>query len=357
VIEAQLQLKRAGFLLDVTLALPSQGVTALFGPSGCGKTSLLRALAGLDRAAGRVCIDGEVWQDDASHRFVPTHRRPLGYVIQEAALFPHLSVQGNLDYARRRSTDAVALDAVIELLGLAPLLSRRPESLSGGERQRVAIARALASAPRLLLMDEPLAALDAARKAEILPYLEDLHRELALPIVYVTHAMDEAARLAQHLVLMDAGRVQAAGPLTELMSRGDLPLARPDDAGVVVEATVTALDSDYGLAQLGFAGHTLWVGASRAQPGQRVRARVLARDVSVTSEAPGRTSILNILPVVLEHIHADGTTVLLRLAVPDAAGGAAPAYLLARITRKSCDALALQPGQALYAQIKGVALM
>jgi molybdate transport system ATP-binding protein len=361
-IDANLRLPRRDFTLDVVLALPSRGITTLVGPSGCGKTTVLRALAGLERAAGRVAFDDEVWQDDARGRFVPTHRRALGYVIQEAALFPHLDVRANLHYGRRRSDLAaqrVALDGVIELLGIGHLLARRTATLSGGERQRVAIARALATGPRLLLMDEPMAALDAARKAEILPYLERLHRELALPVVYVTHAMDEAARLADHLVLMRDGHVEAAGALVELMARSDLPLNRRDDAGVVIEAQVAEHDRPHGLTRLDCRGTALWVGESAAAPGERLRARVLARDVSVTRQRPAETSILNVLPVVLESVQHERTTALLSLRVGNATGGAADVgwTLLARITSKSVDTLRLQPGDALHAQVKGVALM
>jgi molybdate transport system ATP-binding protein len=356
VIDLALRLPRRGFVLDVALQLPVPGVTALFGPSGCGKTTLLRALAGLERAAGRVHVDGDPWQDDARGVFVPTHRRPLGYVIQEAALFPHLNVRRNLDYGRRRSTDAarVALEPVVDLLGIGHLLDRLPATLSGGERQRVAIARALATGPRLLLMDEPLAALDAARKAEVLPYLERLHEELALPVVYVTHAIDEVARLADHLVLLEAGRVRAAGPLAALSARPDLPLTRPDDAGVVIEARVQAHDAAYGLTQVGFDGGTLWVGGSGTPVGHAVRARVLARDVSVARQPPAATSVLNVLPVRLEALHVDGHTVVLSLRT---GAGQGAVRLLARITRRSADALALRPGDALHAQVKGVALM
>ena len=377
-IEARLHLQRPGFVLDVDLQLPAQGVSALFGPSGCGKTTLLRALAGLDRAAGRVALGADVWQDDASGQWRPTHQRALGYVIQEAALFPHLDVAANLAFGRRRSgpaaqaSGAFSLEAVVDLLGIAPLLHRRPATLSGGERQRVAIARALATAPRLLLMDEPLAALDAQRKAEILPYLERLPIELALPIVYVTHAMDEVARLADHLVLMDAGRVLAAGPLAELLARPDLPLARQDDAGVVIDAQVAEHDLAYGLSRVAFAGAALWVGQSAAAPGQAVRARVLARDVSVTRQRPQQTSVINVLPVQLTSLTVGTSTVLLQLRVGqvgqvdptglsgkpgDRSAPGAPVQLLARITRRSADSLALQPGDALFAQIKGVALM
>ena len=358
-IEATLRLQRRDFRLDVALALPSRGITALFGPSGCGKTSVLRALAGLERASGRIALDDEVWQDDATSRFVPTHRRPLGYVIQEAALFPHLDVRGNLHYGRSRAASEagrVSLDSIVELLGIGHLQARRPTTLSGGERQRVAIARALATGARLLLMDEPLAALDAARKAEILPYLERLHRELALPVVYVTHAMDEVARLADHLVLMREGRVEAAGALGELMARTDLPLSRLDDAGVVIEAEVAEHDALHGMTRIAFNGTAMWVGQTAAQPGERVRARVLARDVSVTRQRPAETSILNVLPVVLDSVQREHSTALLRLRAGH--GLAADHWtLLARITTRSLDALELQTGDALHAQIKGVALM
>jgi len=363
VIEARLTLARRDFALEVALALPSRGVSALFGPSGCGKTTLLRALAGLERATGRVALNDQTWQDDAAGAvFVPTHQRPIGYVIQEAALFPHLDVRSNLDYGQRRIAPAerrIALDQAVDLLGIGALMDRRPATLSGGERQRVAIARALATSPRLLLMDEPLAALDAARKAEILPYLERLHRTMALPIVYVTHALDEVARLADHLVLLQAGRVLAEGGVADLFARTDLPLGRQDEAGAVLEATVAAHDLAYGLTRIAVAGGSLWLGAVEQPPGTPVRVRVLARDVSIAREAPQHSSILNVLPVTLEAIEGlepEGRTVLLRLRL-GACGDRAAAALLARITRRSADTLALQPGDRLHAQIKGVALM
>jgi molybdate transport system ATP-binding protein len=363
VIEARLRLARRDFALDVALALPSRGVSALFGPSGCGKTTLLRALAGLERATGRVALDGAVWQDDAAASvpvFVPTHQRPIGYVIQEAALFPHLDVRRNLDYGQRRIALAerrIALDQAVELLGIGALMDRRPATLSGGERQRVAIARALATSPQLLLMDEPLAALDAARKAEILPYLERLHRAMALPIVYVTHALDEVARLADHLVLLQAGRVLAEGGVADLFARTDLPLGRQDEAGVVLEARVAAHDLPYGLTRIAVPGGGLWLGAIEQPVGTPVRVRVLARDVSIAREAPRHSSVLNVLPVTLERLETEGRTVLLRLRLGDSADPAASTTLLARITRRSADTLALQPGDPLHAQIKGVALM
>ena len=276
-------------------------------------------------------------------------------MIQEAALFPHLSVRDNLAYGQRRAgppARGFALDAVIELLAIGPLLERRPATLSGGERQRVAIARALATAPRLLLMDEPLAALDAQRKAEVLPYLERLQRELAMPIVYVTHALDEVARLADHLVLMEAGRMLASGPLHELLARPELPLSQHDDAGVVIDAQVAEHDLPYGLSRITFAGGQLWVGATPRTPGAQVRARVLARDVSVTRQPPRETSVLNVIPVCLQALHIERGTALLQLQTLTA-DGATGTPLLARITRRSVDALALQPGDPLYAQVKG----
>ena len=361
-IKAQLQLTRPGFSLDVALSLPERGVSALFGPSGCGKTSILRALAGLEHAAGRIALGNEVWQDDAQGIFVPTHQRALGYVIQDAALFPHLDVQRNLDYGRRRAGGAapgIKLDAVIALLGIAPLLQRRPATLSGGERQRVAIARALASSPRLLLMDEPLAALDAARKAEILPYLERLHADLAIPIVYVSHAIDEVARLADHLVLLREGRVLAEGTVAEALARLDLPLGH--EAGVVLEGVVAERDGRWHLARLDVDGAChLWARDQGLPLGRRVRLRVLARDVSLTRELQVGSSIGNQLPAVVEAIADDDHPALslvrvrVRMRVGDGTDGAP---LLARLTRRSACQLGLAPGLAVWAQVKTVALM
>ena len=349
----------SAFTLDVDLQLPGRGITALFGPSGCGKTTLLRAVAGLVRPApGRVVANGDVWQDDAAGVWRPTHRRPLGVVFQEASLFDHLNVQRNLDFGRRRvpaSERRVSLEQAIDLLGIAPLLQRNPASLSGGERQRVAIARALATSPRLLLMDEPLASLDAPRKAELLPYFERLQRELQIPVLYVTHALDEVARLADEVLLMAAGRVVAHGATGDLMTRLDLSLAHGDAASALIDGTLHALDADYGLITVRFDGGLIHcvpadAGHGRA-PGQRVRLRVQARDVSLTLAAAEHTSILNVLPATVEALAADGAAqVLVALRV-----GATP--LLARVTRKSADALALAPGQAVYAQVKGVALL
>jgi len=357
VIEARLRLERPGFTLDVTLALPARGVSALFGVSGCGKTTVLRALAGLERAAGRVALAGEVWQDDARGVFVPTHRRALGYVIQEAALFPHLSVRRNLEYGRRRAgaqARGVSLAPVVELLGLGALLERRPETLSGGERQRVAIARALATRPRLLLMDEPLAALDAARKAEVLPYLDRLHAELALPVVYVSHALDEVARLAHHMALLDGGRVVAAGALSEMLARLDLPTARGEGAGVVLQACIAERDAHWQLARLDVAdgAFALWARDHGLPLGRALRVRVLARDVSLARLPQRGTSIANQFQGTVEAIGEDEHPglALVRVRVGAAA-------VVARLTRRSVHTLELTPGLAVWAQVKTVALL
>ena len=356
-IEARLSLPRRGFTLDVTLALPARGVTALFGPSGCGKTTVLRALAGLERASGRVALGAEVWQDDAAGRFVPTHRRAIGYVIQEAALFPHLDVQHNLAYGLKRIAPGarrIPLDQVVDLLGIAHLLERRTDTLSGGERQRVAIARALATSPKLLLMDEPLAALDAKRKAEVLPYLDRLHAELGIPMIYVSHSIDEVARLADHLVIMEAGRVLADGPLPDMLARLDLPVALGDDAGVVLDAVVGERDTQWQLARLDVDGEAcrLWSRDAGLPIGRRVRLRVLARDVSLTRTPQTGTSIGNQLRGTIEAIADDDhpALALVRVRV-----GTAP--VVARLTRRSAHSLELAVGMPVWAQVKTVALM
>ena len=353
-IQARFQLGWPGFSLDVDLDLPGRGVTALFGHSGSGKTTLLRCIAGLERApAGRLLVNGQVWQD--GDRFLPTYQRPLGYVFQEASLFPHLSIRRNLEFGMKRVPAAdrrVSLDQAIALLGIGPLLDRKPDRLSGGERQRVGMARALAVSPGLLLMDEPLAALDLARKQEILPYLERLHDELEIPVLYVSHAPDEVARLADHIVVMDGGRAVAAGPLGDTLARLDLPIRLGEDAGVVLEAQVSERDAEWGLVRVDFPGGSLWTRDGGHALGQHVRVRILARDVSLAVTRHTGTSILNILPAVVEAMVEDGhpALVLARLKV-----GGSP--LLARLTRRSAHALDLAPGRLLYAQIKAVALV
>ncbi|GKS88588.1 molybdenum ABC transporter ATP-binding protein [Acidovorax sp. SUPP2539] len=356
-IEARLRLQRpGGFALDVDLSLPGRGVTALYGPSGCGKTTCLRALAGLERAQGRVAVHGQVWQDDAQRLWLPTHQRALGYVFQESSLFAHLDVRRNLEYGLRRtplSRRKVSLEQAVELLGLQPLLARQPSTLSGGERQRVAMARALAASPRVLLMDEPLAALDAQRKAEVLPYLERLQRELDIPVLYVSHAQDEVARLAQHLVLLHGGCVVASGPAQALLARLDLPLAQGDTAATVAEGTVSGHDAADQLmdVRLPGGGALLVATAHPHPPGTAVRFRVQARDVTLALAAPVHSSVLNVLPARVVALREDGPG--LAMVALDAQG----TPLLARVTQRSARTLGLAPGLPVFAQIKGVALL
>ena len=356
-IEVRVHLPWPGFTLDVDLRLPGRGVTALFGHSGSGKTTLLRCIAGLERAPGaRVSFHGELWQD--GRQWLPTHRRPLGYVFQEASLFPHLTVAGNLRFGLKRAgADAAVLDQAVELLGIAALLDRRPDRLSGGERQRVGIARALALRPRVLLMDEPLAALDNARKREILPYLERLRDELDLPILYVSHASDEVARLADHLVVLERGRVQAEGPLAQVLTRLDGGPLLGDDAAVVLSGHLAERDENWHLARVTFPGGQLWTRDPGLPVGRPVRVRVLARDVSLARQAPWSSSIQNVLTGQVDALAADQhpAVALVRVNVGDAAGG--QAQLLARLTRRAAASLALEPGTPVWVQVKSVALL
>lgn len=352
-IEARFTLDWPGFRLDVDLELPARGVTALFGHSGSGKTTLLRCVAGLERpASGRLRFKGQVWQDERT--WVPTHRRPLGYVFQEASLFPHLSVMGNLRYGQKRSRteQKIALDQAIELLGIGHLLERRSDLLSGGERQRIGIARALAVSPEILLMDEPLAALDHKRKREILPYLERLHDELDIPVLYVSHSPDEVARLADYLVVLDGGRVVARGPLGETLARLDLPVRLGEDVGVVLDAQVGGVDAEWHLARLDFEGGSLWTRDHALPQGKRVRVRVLARDVSLTVAAPGPSSIQNVFPGVIESLGSDEHPGLLLVRVQVGA-----ALFVARLTRRSAAQLGVEVGLRVHVQVKSVALM
>src|SRR5476649_800776 len=317
-IEVRLQVTYPDFSVDVDLKLPGRGVTALYGHSGSGKTTCLRCIAGLERAEdGFVQINDQVWQDSRNGLFVPPHKRALGYVFQEASLFPHLSVRANLEFGLKRIAKPlrrVDMAHATELLGIGHLLDRHPQHLSGGERQRIGIARALLTSPQLLLMDEPLAALDSQRKNEILPYLERLHDELEIPVLYVSHSQDEVARLADHIVLLNAGKALASGPIGETLARLDLPMALGDDAGVVIEGTVSAYDNQYQLLTLQL-------------PGSLLSVRVAHAPLALTGEVPADNSAH-----VLIRLEAAGTP------------------LLARITRYSRDQLQLAPGQTLWAQ-------
>lgn len=362
-LELSLRLRHPGFELAVDEVLPMQGISALFGPSGCGKTTLLRALAGLEpRASGRIALDDEVWLGPPLAAPLPAHRRGVGLVFQDARLFDHLGVEGNLRFAERRARDAagprIAWQDVLRALDLQPLLARRPASLSGGERQRVAIGRTLLSRPRLLLMDEPLAALDARRKAEILPYVERLPAAFGVPVLYVTHDMAEVARLADRLLLMADGRVQAQGPLDEVLETLDGPAFEALEPGVVIGAEVLGLDTDWCLLHLRVAAAgaggsgTEWVVPAPAdppRPGARLRLRVRARDVSLATERPRALSIRNVLAGTLLQLRERG-------AMADALVDVGGARLRARLTRHAVVSLGLAPGMQVFALVKGVAL-
>jgi len=352
-IEARLRIQRGDFVLDADLTAPAKGVTAIFGPSGAGKTTLLRAIAGLESCHGGFVKAGEtVWQDERS--FVPPHRRSLGFVFQETDLLSHLSVKRNLEYGLKRVPESrrrVSLDQAVTLLGVEPLIKRRTDELSGGERQRVAIARALLTSPDLLLMDEPLSSLDVPAKAEILPYLDRLFDELDLPVLYVSHSPDEVARLADYLVFLDKGRIDAAGPITEMLTRLDLPLSHRPDAEALIEATVAEHDDRFHLTYVEFGGGRFTVARRDLKPGRKVRLRVLARDVSLALKRHEGTSILNIFPATVRDLSDENRSqVMVRL---DAGG----VTLLSRVTRKSATVLGLRPGKELFAQVKTVALL
>jgi molybdate transport system ATP-binding protein len=354
-IRGSFQVQWPAFTLAAEFALPGRGVTALFGPSGSGKTTLLRCIAGLERAhGGSLHVNGDCWQDDARRRFLPTHRRPLGYVFQEPSLFAHLSVRRNLEYGWARTPPAarqVSFDHAVDLLGLRPLLDRDPARLSGGERQRVAIARALLTSPRLLLMDEPLASLDAASKAEILPYLQRLHDRLSVPLIYVSHALDEVLALADHMLLLEGGRIRAAGPLDAVLAAPQFAALRDPDIGTVWRTVVAEHDADYRLTRLEAAGGSLRVPRLDLPIGAAARVRVLARDVSLALHPPEGLSILNAIPARVVSVAEHGPAqALVRL---EANGD----LLLALITRYSAHRLGLQPGQPVHALVKSVALL
>ncbi|MDX5376028.1 MAG: molybdenum ABC transporter ATP-binding protein [Halomonas sp.] len=351
-VSGALRLKRGDFELEAELELPERGVTALFGRSGSGKTTLLRCLAGLERGEGWLSVNGCRWQH--GRHFLPVHRRPLGYVFQEASLFPHLRVRDNLRYGYRRVAAGqrrVDFDETVHLLGVEALLDRHPHALSGGQRQRVAIARALLASPRLLLMDEPMASLDTASKAEILPYLERLHTHLEIPVVYVSHALEEVARLADFLVLLEAGRVLAAGPLHELLVRSDLPLSHADNAAAVLEARVLGHDAVQQMIELECGAGRLWLSHPPAPTGTPLRVSVKARDVVLSLTPPQDSSVLNCLPARISEIADDPHPghLLVRLTVGDQT-------LISRITREAARRLALVVGQPVYAQLRGAAL-
>lgn len=351
---ARFQCAFPGFSLDVDLTLPGTGITALFGHSGCGKTTLLRCMAGLQSAPGTMTVLGETWQSDTSAR--PVHKRPLAYVFQDTHLFPHLNVRKNLEFGYRRipaRERQIGFEDAVHWLGLAPHLDRMPAGLSGGERQRVAIARALLTSPRLLLMDEPLSALDLASKQDILPYLERLRDTLAIPMIYVSHSTAEVARLADHIVIMEGGRVMVQGPLRETLAGTDNPFRLEDDAGVLLEGQIVDLDAQWHLALFQFDGGQLWLRRNdRVKPGDQVRVQVLARDISLALTENADQSTQNLVPATIDQIDSEvapGISLVRLLAGPNP--------LLSRLTSRAVAQLGIKPGMRVWMQIKSVALV
>lgn len=351
-IRLRYKLDREDFALDIDASIASSGITGMFGRSGAGKTTLLRLIAGLDTPdAGFLTIGNDTLQDSKDGVSTAVHRRKIAYVFQEPRLFPHLDVRGNLQYGyqRARGKRGFDFDAVVNLLDLSSLLERRTGRLSGGEAQRVAIGRALLCSPRLVLMDEPVASLDASRKAEVLPFILKTNMTFNVPILYVSHNIDEICQLCDQLVILDNGQSIVAGELQDVLMRTDIPVLAGDEAGAVIIATVRSHDADYGLSTLITSAGPMWV---RGEYGleSKVRLRLRANDVSVCRDTPIDTSILNTLPARVIRIQPETrSTVLVHLQ-------AAEEQLLARITRKSCDDLKIEPDDAVIAQVKSVSV-
>jgi molybdate transport system ATP-binding protein len=339
--------------MDMAFDVPTPGVTVLFGPSGSGKSTIINAAVGLLRPDEcRIVIDGQVLSDTASGIWLPPERRRMGLVFQDARLFPHMTVATNLRFGMRRVPQGpVRFDEVVELLGIGALLTRKPNTLSGGERQRVAIGRALLAQPHLLLMDEPLASLDSARKAEIMPYLIQMKTALKLPILYVTHSIDEVTQLADSMVLVDAGQVIACGPLSEIVARSDLPITQREDAGALLLCRVAEHDTERELSRLDGAGATFWVPMLDAPLTAERRVRIPAREVILAGKRPEAISLHNIVPGEVRSITADAAkrSVLVEIALP---GGA----LISRVTPDAIARLALSPGQPMLALIKSTSI-
>ena len=361
-LHLKIKMSRPVFKLDLDLQLPGLGITAIFGPSGSGKTTLLRAVAGLEKnQVGRIQIGSHVWQDTQQGIDLPTWQRPLGYVFQESSLLPHLNVTDNLNFGLKRavkssgnaqSDAAMALKASIELLGIGSLLQRMPDQLSGGERQRVAIARAIAMKPKLLLMDEPLASLDAARRQEIFPWLTKLRDELQMPMLYVTHSTEEVTRLADHLVVLDQGQVKAQGPVGSVLTQVVNPVVVGEDAGALIEGCIGAVDTQWHLSRVDFEGGCVWMRDAGLPVGKAVRIRILARDVSLATTEPHNSSIQNQLRGSIQSmtpdVHPSQVMVVLKCGAEE---------VLARVTKRAVDELSLQLGQPVWAQVKSVALV
>ena len=347
--------RRGAFSLEVAFQAPTPGIVALFGRSGCGKTTLVECLAGLlEPDSGNLSLDELVLVDTAAGYSLPAERRRIGYVFQNARLFPHLSVRGNLRYGQKRApagAHAISFDEITALLGLAPLLARRPYTLSGGERQRVALGRALLSQPRLLLLDEPLASLDAPRRAEVLPYLEALRDRLSIPMVYVSHQFEEVLRLADHVVLMEAGRVLAAGGLHEVSLRPELTaIVGAESVGAVLEGVISEIDTARGLARLALGSGTLLVSAAQARIGARARVQLLARDLILATQPALGLSVRNSIAGVVAGIRDDDHEA--KIVIVDIGG----ASVLARVTRDAVETLGLHLGSRVWVLVKAVSL-
>ena len=340
--------------MDIAFQAPSPGLTALFGPSGSGKSTIINAAAGLLHPdICRITVNGTTLAATAAGIWLPPEKRRIGLVFQDSRLFPHMSVATNLRFGLRRAPtqDAIHFDEIVDLLGIAALLDRRPKTLSGGERQRVAIGRALLAQPHLLLMDEPLASLDTARKAEILPFLSRLKTALRLPILYVTHALDEVARLADSMVLIEAGHVIGFGPLSEVAARTDLPLAQRDDAGAILQAQVMENIPERQLTRLEAAGATVWVPLLDLPQGTACRIRIPAREVILAGRPPEAISLHNIVPGTVRRIADDPArrSAIVEIALPQGA-------LLSRVTQDAVTRLGLAPGQGVLALIKSTSI-
>jgi molybdate transport system ATP-binding protein len=354
-LQVKFNLQRGTFSIQTEFELDRIGITALFGQSGCGKTTLLRCIAGLEPDVIGYCkYESTLWQSSQSNQFVPTCKRNIGFVFQQAYLFPHLSVQKNLFYGlKEEKTTGKILDPdnVIQILNLEPLLNRSTLKLSGGEIQRVAIGRALLSSPDLLLMDEPLSALDQRGKNEILEYIEQLYSELNIPLIFISHTLEEVARLAENILLMKDGRIMAQGKANEIFTQMNLPLAHEQSASAIINASVKHHDDDYSLTELAFEQHTIRIPAVVKEIGEPVKVLIHARDVSITLSPPEKTSILNTFAVTIEDIQEESPAqVIVKLNM-------GKQCLLARITRKSMDNLELEKGKSVFAQVKSVALL
>ena len=351
-IECKIKVQLESFMLDANFSIPDRGITVVFGPSGSGKTTLLRAIAGLEKSdEGFLKIGDSVWQKGED--FLATHKRQIGYVFQDAALFDHLDVKGNLNFVVKRAIGLKEdfIESIHNLLEIKTLLNRKTTQLSGGEKQRVAIARALLTNPKILLLDEPLSALDLKRKNEILPYLDSIHNDLEIPILYVTHSQDEMSRLADHLLLIEDGNIVGSGPVNDMLTRFDMPLSHGGDAVSIIEAEVLKRDSEFNLMHLDFLGGQFIVPDNSFPVQTKVRIRVVARDVSLTKSKQVDTSILNIFPAMVQEIVNEGEAqVMVRLQIKET-------ILLACITRKSSYKLRLEKGSEVFVQVKSVAIL